>query len=118
MKSSRLEPAAARALGKLLTFGVLTGAALMAVGAVLAANRGGLARGLGLGTKGFAIRGLFSMDTEAVLRAGVLVLILTPIVRVVAVAVMLARRQDRAGLVYSVAVLLLVALATALEVRR
>lgn len=117
MSTTPLGAQASRALARLLTTGIILGCALVALGEILAAFQGGVASGTGLGAYGFRIHGLFRLDPTALLRAGVLVLIVTPIVRVVGVAVLLGRRQDVAGVVYSVAVLLLLALATALEIR-
>lgn len=117
MSASPIGPAASRAIAQVLTGGILLGCALLALGGILAAFQGGLGTGAGLGSGGFAVHGIFRLEPVALLRAGILVLILTPIVRIAGVAVLLGRRQDLAGVIYSVTVLLLLALATALDVR-
>ena len=118
MSVTRVDAAGSRSIALLLTGGVAVGCVLLAAGGVIAAFHGGLTPGLGVGSTGFADpSGLLHLDGTALIRAGILVLILTPVLRVAAVAVLLARRQDRGGVVYAIAVLLLVALATALDLR-
>lgn len=113
----RVDAAASKVLARLLLAGIAAGCLLLASGALVCALDGGLVSGIGLGQTGFAVHGLYELDGPALLRAGILVLILTPIVRVAAVAALLAQRDDRSGVVWAVGVLLLLTLATVLELR-
>lgn len=107
------------ALARVLNGGIIAGSVLIAIGAALLIAHGTFAPGIGIGINGtFAgMTGILRLDGVAFLRAGILVLILTPIVRVGFVAVLLARRQDRTGVAWAITVLLLLALATALDLR-
>jgi hypothetical protein len=109
-----MDPAASRALARLLTAGITIGCVLLAVGGVLCAFDGGLLPGTGLGVTGFGFTGL---DGPSLVRTGILAVILTPILRVATVAVLFAQREDRAGVVWAVAVLLLLTLAMVLDLR-
>ena len=107
------------ALARVLNGGIIAGSVLIAAGASVLIANGTFAPGAGIGVAGtFAgMSSVFRLDGVALVRAGVLVLILTPVLRVAFVAVLLARRQDRTGVISAVAVLLLLALATALDLR-
>lgn len=115
--SVRADAATSKVLARLLVAGIAAGCALLAAGALLCAFDGGLIPGIGLGETGFAVRNLYPPNGPALLRAGILVLILTPIVRVAAVAALFAQKDDRPGVVWAVVVLLLLTLATVLELR-
>ena len=115
--STRLDAGASKVLARLLVAGIALGALLLGAGAFVCALNGGLHPGIGLGETGFAVHGLYTLDGPALLRAGILVLILTPIVRVAAVAALLAQRNDRPGVVWAIVVLLLLTLTTVLELR-
>lgn len=103
-----------KALARLLTAGITLGCVLLAAGGAVCAFQGGLEPGIGLGVTGFGISGL---DGPSLIRSGILVMILTPILRVAALTVLFAQRDDRPGVVWAVVVLLLLALATVLDLR-
>ena len=105
---------ASKALARLLTAGIILGCVLLAAGGVLTAMHGGLEPGLGLGVTGFGVSGL---DGPSLIRTGILVMILTPILRVMAVAALFAQREDRPAVVWAVVVLLLLVLAMVLDLR-
>jgi len=115
--TTRLDAAASKLLARILVAGIAFGCLLIAGGALVCAFDGGLVPGIGLGETGFAVHGLYALDGPALLRAGILAIILTPIVRVCAVAALLAQRDDRAGVVWAIVVLLLLILTTVLELR-
>lgn len=106
--------ATSKALARLLTAGITLGCVLLAAGGVVCAFHGGLEPGLGLGVTGFGVTGL---DGPSLIRSGVLVMILTPILRVAALTVLFAQRDDRPAVVWAVVVLLLLTLATVLDLR-
>ena len=114
MSARRTDAGASKAIARLLSAGITAGCLLLGVGGALLAMHGGLEPGTGLGTTGFGVAGV---DGASLIRLGILVLILTPILRVVAVAALLAQRDDRPGVVWAVAVLLLLVLATVLDLR-
>jgi uncharacterized membrane protein len=105
---------ASKSLARLLTAGIVLGCVLLAAGGFLSALQEGLVPGLGLGVTGFGVTGL---DGPSLIRTGILVIILTPILRVAAVAAIFVQRDDRPGIVWAVAVLLLLTLATVLDLR-
>ncbi len=106
-------------LGKVLLGGMLVGAALMLLGGAMAAFRGELAPGLGLGKHGIhgLGGGLLRGESAAVLRLAVLVLIVTPVLRVIVAGVLLGRAKDRVAVACTIAVLALLLVAFALDVR-
>lgn len=114
MSAPRADAATSKALSRLLTAGIAIGCVLLAAGGVITAFHGGLEPGLGLGVTGFGITGL---DGPSLIRTGILVVILTPILRVVTLALLFAQRDDRPGVVWAVIVLLLLTLATVLDLR-
>ncbi len=99
---------ARRSLARLVEAGIVLGSLLLAAGSVLGAFQGGLPRGSGGGTAA-------GSAPELLLRAGILVLIGTPVARVAAAGFLFARENDRRALACCVAVLLLLALATLAE---
>lgn len=114
MSIPRADADASKSIARLLTIGITAGCLLLGIGGALLALQEGLEPGTGLGVTGFGVAGL---DGASLIRLGILVLILTPILRVVAVAVLLAQREDRPGVMWAVTVLLLLALATVLDLR-
>jgi uncharacterized membrane protein len=111
------DAATAKTLSRVLTAGIAAGGVLLVIGAILTAVQTGLHPGIGVGEGGFALRGLLALEGPAFIRAGILVLILTPVVRVLAVAALLLQRNDRGGVLYAIVVLLLLTLATVLDLR-
>ena len=106
------------ALSRLLRAGVWTGTALLVTGSVLGIAAGELRPGLGLGEPGLqSLRSGFRMDAETILRAGLLLIIATPLARVVVAGVLLGRKRDRAAVACTIAVLALLAIAVALDLR-
>ena len=116
MTVRRTDPATSRMLARLLVGGIAVGAILLIAGGIRCALEleGGLAAGIGVGTTGLGVTGI---DGPSLLRLGVLVMILTPIFRVVALAILFVTGDDRTALVWAISVLLLLALAMLLDVR-
>lgn len=106
-------------LGTLLLGGMLLGAGLMVVGGTLAAFRGELAPGLGIGRHGLhgIGGGLLRGEAQAVIRLAILVLIVTPVLRVVVAGYLLGKAKDRVAVACTIAVLALLVVAFALDVR-
>ena len=106
-------------LGKVLTAGMFTGAGLLVLGGGLALMRGELAPGLGIGKHGLngLGGGLLRGESAAVLRLAILVLIMTPVLRVIVSGILLGRAKDRVAVMCTIAVLGLLILAFALDVR-
>lgn len=113
MRVERADKATSRALARLLVGGIAVGAALLITGSIACVLDGTLQPGLGLGTTGFGVTGI---DGPSLLRLGVFVIILTPILRIAALAILFVRGDDRGGVVWAIVVLLLVILATVLDV--
>lgn len=107
-------PSSSQRLGRMLHAGILLGTVLLLGGAVLGGIRGDLQRGLGLSPPVLrdVAAGLARLETAALLRAGLLVLILTPILRVAAVGFLLGRRGDRLAVACAVGVLALLVAAS------
>lgn len=107
-----LSASAARFVGRLLLFTSLAGVALCAVGELLAFLRGeplGLA---GPGELRAIPAGILRLDGPALVHLGILVIIATPVLRVIAmIPTFLAERQPRHALVATVVLGLLVAAA-------
>ena len=101
-------------LGRMLQAGILLGTGLLVLGAIVGTARDEMHRGLGLERPVLLdiLRNLAGLDTAALLRAGLLVLILTPVVRVVAAAWLLGRAGDRIAVACSIAVLALLVAAS------
>lgn len=106
-----------RKLARLLQTGIAGGALLLIAGTIIAASTGELVPGFGLGVPGMdgLLPRLIEGDPAALLRAGVLVVLLTPVARVVAVSWMLRREKDVTGAVCALVVLLLVTVAILLD---
>lgn len=101
-------------LGRMLQGGILLGSGFLVLGAILGASRDEMHRGLGVEPPVLLelARDLARFDTAALLRAGLLVLILTPVVRVVAAAWLLGRAGDRLAVACAIAVLALLVAAS------
>lgn len=113
MIERRNDPGSARVLARLLQAGIAAGVVLIVAGGVRCALDGGLGPGIGIGVTGFGVTGV---DGPSLLRLGIFAIILTPILRVVALAILFVRTDDRTGVVWAIAVLLLLILATVLNV--
>lgn len=115
-----------RLISRVLRTGVYTSLTLISAGTLLSFARGGyggqpadLARLTGPGgafprTLGWFTHGLATLDGQAVIVAGLLILILTPIVRVTVSLVGFARERDRTYVLITAAVLALLVLSFAL----
>lgn len=101
-------------LGRMLQSGIVLGSGFLVLGAILGAYRDQMHRGLGVEPPVLLdlARDLTRLDTAALLRAGLLVLILTPVVRVVAAAWLLGRAGDRLAVACAIAVLALLVAAS------
>lgn len=106
-------------LGKLLLGGMIIGTVLMLIGGGLAAVRGELAPGLGIGRHGLhgIGGGLLRGEAQAVIRLAILVLIVTPVLRVIVAGYLLGKAKDRVAVACTIAVLALLVVAFALDVR-
>ncbi len=105
-------------LSRVLRLGVWLGSGLLLVGSILGLVRGDLHSGLGVGHPGLhALATELHFDAATILRFGLLLIIATPVIRVVVAGFLLGRNRDRLAVVCTVAVLGLLAVAIALDLR-
>lgn len=106
-------------LASILRGGVWIGSGLLIAGTSLGLARGELRPGLGIGQPGLnALANDLHLDASSILRAGLLLIIATPLVRVVIAGWLLGRQRDRLAIGCTVAVLALLTLAVALDLRK
>lgn len=101
-----------RAVALTLRTGVLVSAFFLLAGIILGIGRGGV-HPLDASDLSAVPAKIAAFDAEAMIHLGLLILMLTPIARVIAVLIEFARRREVAFVLVSIGVLLLLVMTTA-----
>ena len=100
-------------IGLILRTGVIAAAALLTVAQPWIVAQGGSTRGSG-GSVGEALRRLPALDPRGLAALGVIILVATPILQLVASAFLFWRKHDRLYLAFTVLVCVIIAIGTLL----
>ena len=100
-----------------LRLGVLVSAAFLIAGLVLHGLQPGAAERISPGNLPQAVAGSLNLDPGSLIHLGLLVLLLTPILRIVAVAIDFIRMREKAFVLLCIGVLFLLSVSVAIGLR-